>query len=247
MMGAMWAYNGWNEVTYVAGEVRNPQRNLPLALIGGISVVGAIYVFVNAAYFHVLTPAEVASVPASSAVATEAVARFLGPRAASVMAAALAMSVFSALYIVALVCARVPYAMARDGLFFRGLDRLSPHTHVPVRALVAQAVWASVLVISGSFDTLTDYAMFAVLMFLCLGTASVFIFRRRLPTAERPYRAWGYPVVPALFLLVTTWLVVNTLLTMPRQALAGLGLIALGVPVFFYWSRQSDRGGVRRR
>lgn len=247
MMGAMWAYNGWNEVTYVAGEVRNPQRNLPLALIGGISAIAAIYVFVNAAYFHVLTPTEVASVPASSAVATEAVARFLGPRATSVMAAALAMSVFSALYIVALVCARVPYAMARDGLFFRGLDRLSPHTHVPIRALVAQALWASVLVISGSFDALTDYAMFAVLMFLCLGTASVFIFRRRLPMAERPYRTWGYPIVPALFLLVTTWLVVNTLVTMPRQALAGLGLIALGVPVFWYWSRQSDRGGVRRR
>ncbi|HVR71478.1 MAG TPA: amino acid permease, partial [Vicinamibacteria bacterium] len=213
MLGALWAYNGWNEVTYVAGEVKEPGRNLPLAIIGGITVVGALYVFVNVSYFYVLAPAEVASVPASSAVATRAAAAFLGPAAAKLMAAAMAVSVFGALQAMTLVTARIPHAMAEDGLFFRGLARLSPRTRVPIRALVAQAVWASVLVLSGTFDELTDYAIFAILIFLALTTASVFVFRRRRPELDRPYRTWGYPVVPALFLLVAGWLIVNTVQT----------------------------------
>jgi len=239
MLGALWGYNGWNEVTFVSGEVKDPRRNLPLAIIGGISVVGALYVFVNTSYFYVLTPAQVASVPASSTVATQAIASFLGPAAAKVMAAALAMSVFGALQAMTLVTARIPHAMAEDGLFFRGLARLSPRTRVPIRALFAQAAWASLLVLSGTFDELTDYAIFAILIFMALTTASVFVFRRRQPDLDRPYRTWGYPVVPALFLLVAAWLIANTLLTSPRQAFAGLGLMALGVPFYWYWSRRS--------
>jgi APA family basic amino acid/polyamine antiporter len=238
MLGALWGYNGWNEVTFVSGEVKDPRRNLPLAIIGGISVVGALYVFVNTSYFYVLTPAQVASVPASSTVATQAIASFLGPAAAKVMAAALAMSVFGALQAMTLVTARIPHAMAEDGLFFRGLARLSPRTRVPIRALFAQAAWASLLVLSGTFDELTDYAIFAILIFMALTTASVFVFRRRQPDLDRPYRTWGYPVVPALFLLVAAWLIANTLLTSPRQAFAGLGLMALGVPFYWYWSRR---------
>jgi APA family basic amino acid/polyamine antiporter len=237
MLGAMWAYNGWTEVTYVAEEVKDPQRNLPLALIGGIGVIATLYVLVNAAYFYVLTPTDVAGIPASSAVATEVVTRVLGGGAANVMAGVLAMSIFGALQIASLVCARIPYAMARDGVFFAGLARLSPRTHVPIRALVAQGVWAIVLVLSGSFDTLTDYAIFSVLIFVALVTASVFVFRRTMPDAERAYRTWGYPIVPALFLLVAGWLVVNTLMTTPGRALAGLGLMALGLPFYWYWSR----------
>jgi basic amino acid/polyamine antiporter, APA family len=237
MLGALWAYNGWNEVTYVAEEVKDPQRNLPLALIGGLGVIAALYVFVNAAYFYVLTPTEAASVPLSSSVATEVIARAIGPAAAAGMAGVLAMSIFGALLIADLVCARIPYAMARDGVFFKGLARLSPRTRVPVRALVAQAVWAGVLVLSGSFDTLTDYAIFSVLIFVSLTTASVYVFRRTQPDTPRAYRTWGYPVVPALFLLVSGWLIVNTLLTTPGRALAGLGLIALGLPFYWYWSR----------
>lgn len=242
MLGALWAYNGWNEVTYVAEEVKDPQRNLPLALIGGIGVIATLYIFVNAAYFYVLTPTEVASVPLSSAVATEVIARALGPGAATAMAGVLAMSIFGALLIAALVSARIPYAMARDGVFFAGLTRLSPRTRVPIRALAAQGVWASVLVLSGSFDTLTDYAIFSILIFVSLATGSVYVFRRTLPGAERAYRTWGYPVVPALFLLVSGWLIVNTLLTTPGRALAGLGLMALGLPFYWYWTRPKEEG-----
>jgi APA family basic amino acid/polyamine antiporter len=237
MLGAMWAYNGWNEVTYIAEEVKDPQRNLPWALIGGIGVIASLYIFVNVVYFYVLTPTEVAAVPAASAVATEVITRVLGAGAATLMAGVLAMSIFGALQIATLVCARVPYAMARDGMFFSALARVSPSTHVPIRALVAQGAWAVILVLSGSFDTLTDYATFSILIFVGLGTASVFILRRRLPNAERAYRTWGYPVVPALFLLVVGWLLINTLLTTPGRAVAGLALMAIGLPFFWYWSR----------
>jgi basic amino acid/polyamine antiporter, APA family len=240
MIGALWAYNGWNEVTYVAGEVKDPQRNLPLALVGGIGVVGVLYVFVNVAYFYVLSPVEVAGIPTSSSAASEVLARFLGPVATRLMAGAMAMSIFSTLLVAVLVCARTPYAMARDGLFFRYLAQVSPRTRVPIRALLAQALWASILVLSGSFDTLTDYAIFAIVIFVGLTASSIFVFRRRMPEAERPYRTWGYPVVPALFLLMAGLLIGNTLLTMPRQALAGLGLMALGLPFYWYWSRRRN-------
>ncbi len=242
MLGAMWAYNGWNEVTYVAEEVKDPRRNLPLALIGGIGVIASLYIFVNVAYFYVLTPTEVAAVPASSAVATEVITRILGPGAATLMAGVLAMSIFGALQIATLVCARVPYAMARDGMFFRGLARVSQTTHVPVRALVAQGAWAVILVLSGSYDTLTDYATFSILIFVALGAASVFVFRRQLPNADRAYRTWGYPVVPGLFLLVVGWLLINTVLTTPGRAVAGLVLMAAGLPFFWYWTRVDKEG-----
>ena len=139
----------------------------------------------------------------------------------------------------ALLSARVPYAMACDGLFFAGLARVSPRSRVPIRALVVQSAWAVVLVLSGSYDTLTDYAIFAILIFVALATASVFVFRRRMPDADRPYRTWGYPIVPALFMLVAGWLVINTLLTTPGRALAGLGLMAAGLPFYWYWARSA--------
>ncbi len=240
MMAALWGYNGWNEVTYVAGEVRDPGRALPFAIIGGIVTIIVLYVTINAGYFYVLPPAAIASVSASSPVATVVATEFLGPAAVGLMSGLLAISVMTALQIVALVGARVPYAMAADGVFFRSLAHLSPRTRVPVRALVAQAAWASVLVLSGTFDTLTDYVIFAVLIFMGLATTSVFVFRRRLPDVPRPYRTWGYPVVPVLFLLTAAWLIVNTFQTSPRQALAGIGLVALGIPFYWYWTRHDS-------
>ena len=241
MLGAMWAYNGWNEVTFVAEEVKEPQRNLPLAIIGGLSVIGSLYLLANLAYYYVLTPTEIASVPESSAVATEVVSRMFGGGAATAMAGVLAMSIFGALQIASLTNGRIPYAMARDGLFFRGLARVSARARVPVRALAAQAVWAIVLVLSGSYDVITDYAIFTVLIFVSLTTASVYLFRRRQPDTPRAYKTWGYPVVPALFLLVSGWLIVNTLMTTPGRALAGLGLMAIGFPFYWYWSRTTRR------
>jgi APA family basic amino acid/polyamine antiporter len=233
----MWAYNGWNEMTYVAGEVRDPGRTLPRALAGGLGIVALLYVGVNTSYFYVLAPAQVASVSLGSTVATDVMTRIFGPASASLLAAVFAVSVFSALQVTSMVGARVPYAMAQEGLFFASLARVSPRSRVPIRALLAQTAWAIVLIATGSFDTLTDYAMFAILVFVGMATASVFVFRRRLPEADRPYRTWGYPLVPGLALSVTAWLLLNTLATAPRQAFAGLALMALGVPFFWYWSR----------
>jgi APA family basic amino acid/polyamine antiporter len=237
MVAALWAYDGWSNVTIVAEEVKNPQRNVPLALIGGMLTVLALYLFVNLAYLYVLNPTDIANVSASSSVATEVVKRFLGTNAVLIVAAAFLVSTFGALHIATLTGSRVPFVMARDRLFFQNLTKLSPRTHVPVRALLVQATWASILALSGSFDALTDLVVFAVWIFYGLSTASVFVFRQRMPDAERPYRAWGYPVVPVIFLFVTGWLLINTLWATPWRALIGLGLILLGLPFYLYWSR----------
>ena len=239
MIGALWGYDGWNNLTLVAGEIKNPQRNVPLALIGGTMLIIALYVFVNLAYFYVLTPTEIANVTKESSVAIAVATKFLGSGVIGLMSAGLMASSIGTLHTSILTGARVPYAMSRDRQFFQNLARLNSRTHVPIGALVLQGVWASILALSGSFDTLTDYVIFASWIFYGLVTASVFLFRKRMPDAERPYRAWGYPVVPILFLLVTAALLVNTLYTTPKQAFIGLGLILLGLPVYYYWSRHN--------
>jgi APA family basic amino acid/polyamine antiporter len=268
MLGALWSYDGWNNVTLVSGEVQNPSRNLPRALIGGTLLIMALYLFVNLAYFYVMSPTDVASVSTSSSIATEVARRFLGPVAITFIAAALLSSSFGTLHTSILTGARVPYAMARDGLFPRSLSHVSPRTHVPTGALIVQAVWACILVIvfSSSFDTLTDYAIFGLMIFYLLCTAAVFVLRRKMPDAERPYRVLGYPVVPILFILSATLILVSTLLSAREDAadgfgliaqgnlLSGLGilarnpaiagvvLIAAGLPVYWLWTRLA-RGG----
>jgi APA family basic amino acid/polyamine antiporter len=239
LLGALWAYDGWSNVTIVAGEVKRPQRNLPLALIGGILIVAALYIFANLAYLYVLSPAEVANVSKASSVATEVARKFLGPAAVGVIAMAMMLSTLGSLHTGTLSGARISYAMAKDGLFFRPLARLSERTRVPVNALILQCVWTCVLALSGSFDTLTDYVIFAAWIFYALNTASVFIFRRRMPHAERPYKTVGYPVLPVVFLLAAGYLIVNTVIATPTQALIGLGIIALGLPIYFYWARKN--------
>jgi APA family basic amino acid/polyamine antiporter len=239
MLGALWAYDGWNNIAPLAGEIRNPQRNLPRAFIGGILVVAALYLFVNIAYYYALTPVEIASVPRNSSVATEVLKRFLGPVAVSMTAVALMVSSFGSLHASSLANSRVPFAMARDGLFFRGLARLSPRSNVPARAIVAQAAWGSVLALSGSYDTLTDSVIFASWLFYGLSTASLFVFRKTMPDAPRPYRALGYPLVPIIFVLVTAALLVNTFFAAPREALRGVAVMLAGLPLYWYWSRRS--------
>src|SRR5215510_7362184 len=241
MIGALWAYDGWNNITFLAGEVKNPGRNLPLALIGGGLVVMALYLFVNVNYFHVLTPTEVASVPASSSVAAEVIRRLLGSVAVTLMAAAMMTSSFGALHASILATARIPYALAKDGLIVKSLAHVSPRTHVPIRALIVQCFWACVVALSGEYDTLTDYAIFALTLFYALVAASIFIFRRREPDTERPYRTWGYPVVPILFLIVSVALIIQTIMNTQRQSAIGLGLILLGVPVYWILDSRSRR------
>jgi APA family basic amino acid/polyamine antiporter len=238
MLGALWAYDGWNNITFLAGEVKHPERNLPLGLIISMFLVMGLYLLVNLGYYHVLTPTEVASVPASLSVAAEVVRRLLGAIALTLMAAAMMMSSFGALHASILATSRVPYAMARDRLFFAGLAKVSPRTHVPIRSLIVLGLWSSVLTLSGSYDTLTDSAIFALTIFYAFVAGSVFIFRRRLPDAPRPYRTWGYPVVPIVFLVVTAWLILRTIWDNPKQSAIGLGLILIGLPVYLIWSKR---------
>ena len=239
MLGALWAYDGWNNISYMAGEVKHPDRNLPLALISSMLIVIALYVLVNVSYFYVLTPTEVASVSAVSSVAAEAIRQVLGPLAVSLMAAVMLLSSWGSLQTSILGTARIPYAMARDGIFFQGLARVSKSTKVPVIALVVQGVWAAILALSGTFDQLTDLAIFAFWLFYGMVTAAVFVFRWREPDAPRPYRTWGYPVVPAVFVLVTIYLIIFTIKNAPLQSLIGLTIIAAGLPVYFYFSRKN--------
>jgi basic amino acid/polyamine antiporter, APA family len=201
-----------------------------------VLVVGALYLFANAGYFYALTPREVASVSARSSVATEALSRLLGPAAVGLMAMAMMVSSLGALHSGIAATARVPYAMAADGAFFSGLARLSP-SRVPVRAVVLTACWAALLAFSGSYDKLTDWAIFALWLFHGLNAGAVIVLRRKLPDAERPYRVWGYPVVPTVFILVTAWLLGNTLFTAPLQTAAGVGVMLLGLPLAWYWER----------
>jgi APA family basic amino acid/polyamine antiporter len=237
MLGALWSYDGWQNVAPLAGEIRDPQRNLPRAFVGGALVVIALYLFVNVAYYYALTPLQIASVSPNSSVATEVLKRFLGPMAVSATAVALMVSSFGTLHASVLAHSRIPFAMARDGLFFRSLAHLSPRSNVPVRAILAQAAWGSVLALSGSFDTLTDSVIFASWLFYGLTTASLFVFRHKMPDAPRPYRAFGYPAVPLIFLLVTAALLINTFIAAPREAVQGVVVLVAGLPFYWYWSR----------
>jgi APA family basic amino acid/polyamine antiporter len=239
MLGALWAYDGWNNVAPLAGEIRDPQRNMPRAFVGGMLIVAALYLFVNLAYYYALSPLEIASVPHGSSVATEVLKRFWGPIAVSLTAVALMVSSFGSLHASVLANSRIPFAMARDGLFFRGLAKLSPRANVPARAIIAQAAWGSVLAVSGSYDALTDSVVFVSWAFYGLSIASLFVFRRTMPDAPRPYRALGYPVVPLLFLVVTLALLINTFVAAPTQALQGVAVLLAGLPFYWWWSKNA--------
>jgi APA family basic amino acid/polyamine antiporter len=241
MLGALWGYQGWANLTPMVGEVRDPRRNIPRAYLGAMLVVGGLYVFANASYFFALTPTEIASVPLNSSVATEVMSRILGPVTVSLMAMAMTISSLGALHSGMAATARVPFAMATDGVFFAFLGKISPRTRVPIRGAVLVACWSAVLALSGSYDKLTDWAIFSLWLFYGLTAASLLVLRRRAPNAERPYRVWGYPILPVVFLLATAWLLASTLVTAPLQALAGLGLLIVGLPLYEVWSRRSAR------
>jgi APA family basic amino acid/polyamine antiporter len=244
MLAALWAYNGWNNLPMAAGEVRDPGRNIPRALIGGMLVVLTIYLLVSFAYVYVLPVEQIinsnsTAYPAALPVATKAAQTFLGPSGSRFISIIFILSTVGALNGGILTAARVPYAMARDGLFFSRLGDVSDKSHVPVWAIAMQALWACVLALSGTFDQLTDFAVFALWLFFALTTAAVFVLRRKMPEAPRPYRTIGYPVLPLLFIVVALWLIVNTLLTNPRSAGAGLIMIGAGLPLYYYFRRQS--------
>ena len=240
VLAALWAYDGWNQMPMVAGEVQRPERNVPRALVGGVFIVTLVYCLANLSYLFALPFPEVANSNSTAfrealPVASKAASTFLGPLGTQVVAALFVVSSLGALNGTILQCARVPYAMARDGLFFRALGNVSQGTRVPVLSILVQAVWASILAISGTYDQLTDFVIFASWIFYALATSSVFVLRRKMHTAQRPYRTPGYPVVPIFFLLLAAWLVLNTLRTRPVESAAGLILIALGFPLYLYF------------
>ena len=238
MIGALWSYNGWQYMVGVAGEVKDPSRTLPRALVGASALIVALYLLVNAAYFYVLTPEAIASVSTASSVAREVAVRFLGAGVASVMAAGLVLSSFGTLHTSVLTTSRIPFAMARDGLLPAPLAQVSPSTRVPRNAVILMGGLGILFAASGTFDILSDLFVFAMLLFQALTVGALFVLRRKRPEAERPYRVWGYPAVPALYLLAVGFLLVNTLFATPGRALAGLGLIALGLPVYAYYARR---------
>jgi APA family basic amino acid/polyamine antiporter len=232
LVGALWAYDGWNNVGIVASEIRNPQRNLPLALIGGTVGVIGIYMLANWAYFRVLSPGEVG---AHKLVAAEMMQRIGGTAGANAVSIAAMISIFAALNGSILTGARVPYAAARDGLFFRSAARVHPAFHTPGVSILMLSAWSSLLVLSGKYEELFDFVIFGSWILYAMATASVFVLRRKRPDLPRPYKTFGYPAVPLLFLGGATVLEVSTLWTKPRESIAGIVLILLGLPFYFYW------------
>jgi len=232
LVAALWAYDGWNNVSMVASEVRHPQRNLPLALIWGTGAVIAIYLLANAAYFHVLTASEVG---ASPRVAAEMMRRILGEPGAEAVSISAMISIFAALNGSILTGSRVPFAAARDGLFFKAVGRINVHYNTPAVSIFAMSAWAALLVLSGRYEQLFTYVIFASWILYGMTAAAVIILRRRRPDLERPYHTWGYPWVPVVFVCVALALILSTLIDSPRESLMGIALIVLGLPFYFYW------------
>jgi len=236
MLGALWGYNGWNLIVGIGGEVKDPSRTLPRALIGGTVLVIVLYVLINIAYFYVLSPAEIASIPASSSVAYEVAAKFMGAGIAAVMSAGLMFSAYGTLHAGVLVGPRLPYALAERGLLPKWFMHLSSKG-VPTNAVLAMGLWGIILTLSGTFDVLTDIYIFVLWVFYGMTAVGLFILRRTRPDADRPYRVWGYPVVPALFVLVTIYLLINTIVVTPWRAFFGALFIVSGFPVYEYFKR----------
>src|SRR5271157_1247541 len=235
LVAALWAYDGWNNVSMVSSEVRNPQRNLPLALIGGTIAVIAIYLLANAAYFRVLTAREVAGADRPPAEMMRKI--FDGPGANAVAIAAM-ISIFAALNGSILSGSRVPYAAARQGYFFSAIGRVSPKYHTPGVSILTLTAWASLLALSGKYDDLFNLVIFASWILYGMAAAAVLVLRKKRPDLPRPYRTAGYPVTPALFVVAAILLILTTAAQRPRESAIGIGLIAIGLPFYFYWKKR---------
>jgi basic amino acid/polyamine antiporter, APA family len=237
MFAALWAYSGWQYLPMAAGEVKDPQRTLPRAIIGGSLLVLAIYLAVNAAYLYALPFRQVVTAnstayPDAPSVAARAAQTFLGRRAAPIAALMFLLSTVGSLNGTILTRARVSYAAARDGLFFPLFGRLSPRARVPLPSLLLLCLWAALLAVSGSFDQLTNMAVMSYALFWIPVMLAVIVLRRRRPQAPRPYRVPGYPLVPLVFVAVMLWIIVSALITAPKESVATVVLILLGLPLY---------------
>lgn len=247
MVAALWAFDGWNNLPMMAGEVHKPEVNVPKALIFGTLLVLFIYGLVNLSYFYALPINDVVTAssklfPDAPPVAAKAVQTFLGPQGLFLFSILLVISAMGAMNGSVMSSSRVPYALAKDGLFPKLLAEVSSTTHVPYVSLITQGAMAIVLALSGSFDQLTDYVVFASWIFYALVAYSLFVFRKKMPHAERAYKALGYPLIPIIFILLAILLVVNTLVSAFQQSMFGLLFIGSGIPVYyFFFKKQSPK------
>jgi basic amino acid/polyamine antiporter, APA family len=232
----LMAYNGWSYVSFVAGEVKNPQRNLPRALALGMCVVMALYVFANVAYMNVMTVPEIAATERVGAAVAE---RTMGQAGGTVLSIIVLLSIIGAVNGCILTGARIPFAQARDGNFFSRFGRVHPRFETPAFAIAVQGLWAGVLILTGSYETLFSYTMISAWVFYTLSVMAVWVLRRKMPDAPRPYKMWGYPVTLWLFVIVSIWFMVDALINQPRTSLIALGISAAGIPFYFIWRRRS--------
>lgn len=245
LAGAFWTYDGWNNITYVAGEVKDPHRTIPRALFISMAIVISVYVAINLAYLYVL-PVEIMA--KSKLVAADVATIVMGSGGGAFVAAAVMISTFGTVNGTILVCARVYFAMAKDKLFFAPIGVIHPRFHTPGNSLFMQATWASALVVSGTFDMITNMLIFIIWIFYALGAYGVFVLRKKMPEAPRPYKVWGYPYVPALFV---TFAAMYVLITLYNDVTAymkgespiinsvfGLLLVAAGIPLYYYFRRR---------
>jgi APA family basic amino acid/polyamine antiporter len=244
MLAAFWAYQGWVSVGFIGGEIKDPRRNIPRGIVIGVFVVIFIYLLVNVTYLMLLSIPQLEQVHAAGnqIAAVEAVRSFWGQGGVLFISLLILLTTLGCTNASILTGARPYYAMAGNGLFFQGIAKLNKN-NVPGNSLLWQGIWASVLVLSGTFDQLTDMIIFAVFIFYGATSLGVFILRRRMPDAHRPYKVWGYPVVPAIYILFCIGLFVNTIVTRPREAAIGMALILLGIPVYFFLKRKHGKTG----
>lgn len=237
LVAVSWAFDGWNNITFVAGEITDPHRNLTRTLIFGAVIITVIYLVMNVVYLMSMPVTEIAG---AYRVAEVSASALFGGRAAAFISAAVLISVLGALNGAVLSGARVYYAMARDGLFFARAARVHPRFKTPAFALVIQAAWSCVLILSGNLEQVVTYTIFVAIVFWIVAAASLFTLRRKYPDMPRPYKAWGYPWVPALFILASVGILLNTLVQQPVESLSGLVLIAVGLPAYLLWKRRKD-------
>ena len=248
MLGVLWAYEGWQYVTFSAGETRDPQRTFPRAIVAGTSVLIGLYLLANLAYIAALGPERMQE---NDAVAAASVSALFGATAGRMIAVIILISMSSAANSLSLTAPRVFYAMARDGVFFRKLAEVHPRFRTPAFAIAASGAWATLLAVSGTFEQLLTYVVFAGWIFYGLGAMSIFVYRRREATAVRPYSVPGYPLTPALFVIASAGIVLNTMWTQPGRAFIGLAVVLAGAPAYFLWRRTSrtarPAAGMERR
>lgn len=243
LVAVIWAFDGWNNLNVIAGEIKNPKRNLPLALILGTLVITVLYVLVNYIYLYALPIQETVGVVR---VAEKATGALFGTSTGALISVLVMVSVFGSINGSVMVGPRVYYAMAKDGLFFRKVAQVHPRFHTPGFSILIQAIWASVLVLLGTFEQIFTFTMFIAIAFWIAATAAVFTLRKKRPDLPRPYKTWGYPIVPAVFILASGGILLNTLLEKPVEALAGILLTVMGVPAYFYWKRRQKNEDLKK-